>query len=453
MSESKKTWVIGITDDLEIMESNEEPITPTRIKVKPLVRPLMKRQVTRAQPRPVVKPVPRRPMHYALLVMLTYLLGPFALLLTGRGRQNRTWLFTGCSSGLVGLGLMVGRGSIMAGIESGLAIVMLGLLTVLVVMAGFSAWARALVLTKDPDPAVRAMQHQAFPSWLHKPWVLGSLGFLAPGLGLLLAGRARRAAAVLWACQLGVLAGLVVLHARWIWQVNVSSDIGALDPNRLEVIFMGAALACLLSGMGWVGLALEGGRQAASAHGGSRLPRGDWYSLALVASLAVFAFTADPVMVAEGLDAQGQRLQELGYRVIPLTMSVAAHRCDPSRARYAIQAVDLYAELGHGDKAEELRSRLDQNLGDFVELVLLEESPPGESSEILYAETGPGSDQLMDQAMSPLLQQAMDQNMGPVMAEDSTPAPVEIEDKQPEQVFNGLFPHTFFGAMLVPDPE
>ena len=189
MSDSNKTWVIGITDDLELRRSGEEPPTPTRPMIRPVSRPLPTRAIARPQPRPVVNARPARQLHYALLVALTYLLGPFALVLTERGRRGRAWLIAGTVAGLAGIALTVWRVGILARVEASWTAVVLGGITSAVLMIGFSAWARALLLTRDPDASARKTRRQAFPTWLRKPAVLGGLGFVVPGLGLLLAGR------------------------------------------------------------------------------------------------------------------------------------------------------------------------------------------------------------------------------------------------------------------------
>ena len=431
MSEAEKTWVIGIADDLETTRRAVESPAPMRPMARPMVRPIMRRSTVSHRSKHAVKARSGNRLHYAFLVALTYLLGPFALMLTERGRRSRMLCFYGAVAGLSGIALMVWRADLLANVQTGWGVTMLVMGTALIILAWFSIWARALLLTGQSDSVLQRVKRENFPLWLKKPWVLGGLGFLVPGLGLLLVGRIRRAVAVLWFCQLGVVAGLVLFHASWIWQANKTWKIGAISSNLLEVTFLLAGVGMLLGILGWIVQALEGSRQASSRGAGSVRPRGDRYAIALAASLAVFVLATDSVDIARKLDIQSSLLKESGCRVIPLYLSLAAHRCDPSQSRYAIQAMDLYAELGREDQAGHLRARLNENLGSYVELVRLENSSGEASEEILYTLVDPVSD----------------------------PAPVPDESvrtqnqSQSEPAVEWTAQATYFGTMMIPDPQ
>ena len=144
--------------------------------------------------------------------------------------------------------------------------------------------------------------------------------------------------------------------------------------------------------------------------------------------------TADPGTLAERLDHRAGQLMDSGYHVIPLQLSLAAHRCDPSHSRYAIQAMGLYTELGRTDQAEELRNRLDSNLGPFVELVRLENPNQERFSEVLYAQA------------SPVVEPAS----AAVESQETPVAPVEA---QPEPAVDQIVQAVFFGTMMMPEPE
>lgn len=440
MAENEKTWVIGITDDLVTKKPTAEPPAATRPPFRSPARATVSRPTVRVQPKPPVKAQAHRRMHFALVLALTYLLGPFALLLTSGGRQARGWLVAGLGSGLAGIGMVVWRGRILSAVDVGWALVLLAAAVSLVSLLWFSAWARALTMTWEPDAAIRRERSERLPQWLKRPLTSGALGFLVPGLGLLLAGRVRRAAIVLWLGQLPVLAGVALMLSPWAWNVNRNSALGAIDPSLLESLFLVAAAALVLAIIGWIAQALEGGRQALRIRGVMPAGRGDRYALALVASLVIVAVVYDPAPLAQSLDEHAGQLRESGLKVIPLAFTLAAHRCDPAQSRYAIQAMGLYEELGRFDRAEALRADLDRNLVPFVNLVLRERPMRDAEHEFIYVRSEP----VKGAAAVPEVVDATLQG---------TPMESPPEPTGANPGLEAISPAALFGTMMVPDPK
>ncbi len=90
MSHEDKIWLIEAGDVLETPRPQQElPATPRpaphpRPRTAAVVEPREPRRVVREQARP-------QTLHIAPLLVLTWLLGPLAVLLTPEGRRERTW--------------------------------------------------------------------------------------------------------------------------------------------------------------------------------------------------------------------------------------------------------------------------------------------------------------------------------------------------------------------------
>lgn len=358
MTDSKKTWVIGIADDLEVKNPEREyPETPRYHKplesrpAAPAASAQSARPVAKAVPRPAAEPPRSRRMQYALLVLLTYLLGPFALLLTTAGRRDRVAVVAGivAAAGLVAMAMY--RAQLLAMAGAGWAAIGIGLLLAALVFVVFSAWARALQVTRAPDQAARVRDGQSLPYWLRKPWVMGLLSLVAPGAGMLLAGRTWRAATVLWSAFIAVLAAVTLMHASWWWGIAHGEASGVVQPGRIEMMLVVAAALLVLSFVGWIAQALEGVRQGLLASGRSGTGRGDRMAVALGVALLALFVAASPARLAGELDYRADLLHGEGYRIIPLGLTLTAQRLDPGRPAYAVQASRLYAELGMTDRA------------------------------------------------------------------------------------------------------
>ena len=182
----------------------------------------------------------------------------------------------------------------------------------------------------------------------------------------------------------GVVAAVMVLAGgKGIWAGNQAGQAGSLNPVVLETIFLLAAGVLLAGFVGWIAQALEGARQMMEEPSIRHRMRGDWYAAALLVTLIGMAMVWDPTTMAVHFDDGSVVMREQGFRLIPLKMSLSAHRLDPASSQYAIRAMELCEELGRTAEAADLRRELDGNLASYLALVQAEKPGP-----ILPANTG-----------------------------------------------------------------
>ncbi len=86
-------------------------------------------------------------------------------------------------------------------------------------------------------------------------------------------------------------------------------------------------------------------------------------------SCAALAVGGNPGHVARQLGDAALVLRVEGMTIIPLQLSLAADRLDPSCAEYAVQAIALNEARGDQARAGALRARLDQGLATYVALL------------------------------------------------------------------------------------
>ncbi|MCK9996737.1 MAG: hypothetical protein KAH56_10725, partial [Candidatus Krumholzibacteria bacterium] len=304
-------------------------------------------------------------LQFAPLVILTYLLGPFSVHFNPENRHRKELLTAGMISGTAGLGMFAGRNFILDITGKGWPLWPVALIGALVLVTAFSVWARAAFLAGSGE---RQPRHK-LPPILRKPWAVGIVGLMAPGLGLLLAGCARRGAAVIWAAWPVAGAVLVLTNGLQIWSRSMGAKAGSLQPAVIEGVFMISAGILAVGLIGWIAQALEGARQMMDDPGIGNRMRGDWYAAALMCTLAGMAFVWDPPNMARHLDNGGIILREKGLRIIPLHLTTAAHRLDPGPSEYPVRVLELYEELGRRDEAIRLRRELDGNLASYLALV------------------------------------------------------------------------------------
>ncbi len=361
MYDNEKIYSIELGEDLAMPDPPREPRTVARA-ARPKARPVQKARMPR--PARESKP-PSSELQFASLVTLTYLLGPFSVALNPDNRGRKGLLFAGLISGMAGLGMFAGRGFIFNLIGKGWPLWPLALIGAVVMVTAFSTWARCAmsVVRRQQNP-----RHK-LPSLLRKPWAVGVTGLVAPGLGLLLAGCARRGAVVIWAAWAVVAAVLVLAGSPELWANNQAAGAGSINPVALETIFLLAAGILGVGLIGWIAQALEGARQMMDEPAFRHRMRGDWYAAALLFTLVGMAVVWDPSAMAGHLDGGSVVLREKGFRLIPLKLSQAAHRLDPAPSQYAIQAMELCEELGRTGEATRLRSELDGNLASYLAMV------------------------------------------------------------------------------------
>jgi hypothetical protein len=288
-----------------------------------------------------------------LLVLLSYILGPFALLVTREGRKNKVWLSVAIASGVASVLIVWRWKAILPLLEGrGVTVVPVVFFSSIVILTGLTAWARALLLMGRRN----LLLPQILPKWIKRPGSIGAIGLVVPGLGLFIAGHPRRGTFACWMVGTLIVSALILSNAAWIWNLHKGAGIVASD--ALEIVFLVIAAVGLLGIATWIVQALDGVRLAEHRFARRETPRGDAAAFALL--IAVVAFTAmfEPASVAETLDRFAVSSRHDGYRIIPLYAELAALRIDPSQPVFAARAAELYDEIGRHDRADLMRDEL-----------------------------------------------------------------------------------------------
>jgi len=353
MLESEKLYVIDLGEDV----NPTPPVEPPRDIIRKPARPVV------ARPRPVKKPVtePWRPpavrLHFATSLVLSYLLGPFGLLLWPDGRGNPAWSILSVFSGVGSVVLAWQWRNILGLGSSGSLLFPLLMLTAVVSLCAFTAWAKGLHLAY----ASRARSHTTWPAWMRSAWAVTGLGLVAPGLGLYLTGSPRRAVAALWAFWPVFFSAIVLAHAGWTWQWMQSTLHTADLTNMFENLLLMVAGAAALGVVWWVVQALAGLHRQSRQAQISGSPHGDRYAVALLAAVLALAVWARPATLATVANDAGIVLQEKGLRTIPLYLAQSAHRLDPGQTGYALQVAALHEARGDQAAASRMQADLEQN--------------------------------------------------------------------------------------------
>lgn len=358
MAVEKHDWMIEAGDVVDVMVPHRKQPAATEFD-RPGEAVARAATMRRGRPRRRrIRPA-RSGLRFAPLVALTYALGPLSILLTPAGRAQKICVFWAGLSYVAMVVLVAFRfGQLVRPAEPASVWVWLALLGVAVV-GGFVAWSRAVSLLADEG----LPQRYKLPHWLRRDWVVSLLGLFAPGSGFLLGGRADRAAAVLWSLCPAVLAAAVLLNAGDLWRYHRQQGWLADGGPQLEKLFLIAGAAVGLGFLAYIAQALEGVRQMVVEPGLWRQGRRDYYAFGLVAVLALVAVAANPERMAAQLQAGGEVLRAEGLQVIPLKLAVTAHHLDPGEPEYSLRAMELYAELGHEKRANNVRSELDRYYG------------------------------------------------------------------------------------------
>lgn len=289
------------------------------------------------------------------LTMLSYLLGPLAILSIKQGRKSRAWLSIALSSSALSVIALWRCGSIFSRPATGsFADGVWIFLGCVAVAAAFTAWAYAAVLIgRHKSAALRRL-----PAWLGHQAAVGTMGVLVPGLGLFITGHSRRAAFAVWMAGAVLLSTLVLSHAGWLWRWNEATGAVAIAPHTLEYLFLVLGVVGLLGALTWIVQALDGTRFAGSRASRGIQVRGDLLAGMLLAVIAVFAVTFEPALVALTLDEFAVSAYGEGLKIIPLHASLNAALLDPSRPAYVLHAASIYEDLGMDNEARALRIEL-----------------------------------------------------------------------------------------------
>lgn len=370
MYDDEKVYAIDLGEDLVIEKDHGKPAEASSSRAGdefPMSKPrLVLRNKASSTGQKAGKKAPRR-LHFALLTPLTFLLGPFAILLTPEGRGKRDWAVLGTVMGFLMAATVVWGRDLVARVATGPMLGPLLVLFVSVLVVGFWTWSRAVYLAGLKRPA-----NHKLPRWFTRVTTVGLFGLAMPGMGLLAAGRSRRAALVLALTGLPV-AALFLLGAVDLWWPSILAGESVMSPVQFEKLLLAAALVLVLGVLGWVAQALEGARLFQLETGAPKGRRGDIYGLALLGALAALFATAEPAPVARYLGREAQSLRAEGYGIIPLTMVRTAALLDPGRTDYVVTELEILEEMGKPAPAAELRHRLENDLAPYLDMVRSEE--------------------------------------------------------------------------------
>ena len=148
MYENEKIYSIEIGEVLEMPDPPKEPqaIDPaSQVPPRPSRPAPRPKSAPRPQPQVESKP-PSGGLHFASLMILTFLLGPFSVHLNPENREKKGLLTVGMISGMACLGMFAGRGFILDIIGESGSLWPLAAIATLVGVTVFSVWARALNL-------------------------------------------------------------------------------------------------------------------------------------------------------------------------------------------------------------------------------------------------------------------------------------------------------------------
>jgi hypothetical protein len=327
--------------------------------------PRARRQVAvkrarRVEPRPVNDLPPPRPWRS---LTGAYLAGPLGLLVTGRARDSNraTWI-----AALAPVLLMAGAVTSWLQAERLFGPRELSILaqTAFLALAGaawVTAWSTALLRSGRACKA-------GLPSWRgrRRPFVVGVLGLLAPGLGLLLLGSFLRGVLSLVLVSLGGLAAVVLLRAATFWSWHQAAADPLLTGLQLEAAFLtlgGLVAAGLLA---WLISAFDGARLASLAPAGRRRSSADRVAVALLVALIALAIFFRPLDVARELDRTTNGLAVGGLRLIPLWTAQAAVVLAPGEPEFALRLADRHEALGRNHAAEAIRQDLAGRWGRYL---------------------------------------------------------------------------------------
>lgn len=288
-------------------------------------------------------------------VLLSYLLGPLSILTTREGRTSKLWVALALGSVAVTLSFLLGWSNILSKLgEKGYVILPLMLVTSISILIGFTVWARAI----HTIGRHRALLPQNLPDPLRRPGLIGMLGFLFPGMGLLVTGHHRRASFTVWLTGLLALSLFVLSRAAWLWSWNKGAGSEALQGKTLEYLFIVMGIVAAFGVLVWIVQALDGARLAERRFVQNRRTSGGTAAFALLASILLFVLVFEPASVADTLDNLAVSAQQEGYRLLPLHAELAAMQLDPSRPAFTVEAAELYDRLGEHESARALRDDL-----------------------------------------------------------------------------------------------
>jgi hypothetical protein len=363
MYENEKVYAIDLGEDLEVTRDDSPP---EEVSSDSRSRSSRRRLIIRRAPARSGgdgKKESRR-LHFALLLPLVYLLGPFAVVLTPEGRRRKDWVITGTILGCGWIATAVWHARLLDWVVRDVARGPILLVLASLLVGGFSVWARAVLFAGGRNlPA-----NHRLPLPFRRAWGVGFMGLVAPGAGLLAVGCHRRAAAVLWLSWIPLSAAVFLGGAPHLQELRGMAPDAAFE----RALMIAAALAA--AGLvGWLVQALEGARLVPWEERRYGRPWGDLLGLTAVVGMLTLMMAVDLAPLARHLGREARALRAEGYRLVPLAMVRGAAVLDPARTDYRVTAMEILRDLGREEPAAELRHRLESDLGPYLEMVRREE--------------------------------------------------------------------------------
>jgi hypothetical protein len=307
-----------------------------------------------------------------LLIAMTYLPGPLAALIVPDAGGR---LVKGCAlvfGAVWGVALWQ-RPHLPAVLRAGpealaaLAAVLLG-----ASVLGFAAWSRTVMRTgRELKPRL-----PRFPRWVHLPPTILVLGTCFPGLGLLLAGRTRRAGWAVWSLLPVLWCAAVIAQSPSVWNLHLARGWDRALSSRLEIVFIASGVVGLCGLLLWTVQALDGMRLEIAWRERGRRPRSDWMAGVLLAALAALLVSANPASVAMELDALSQAARNDDLLLCPAGLTWVASRLDPSRPLYELRLAEVYNALGWTGRARDVRASLEARWRPYDAARTADASPP-----------------------------------------------------------------------------
>jgi len=350
MAQEDRTYVITPADtDPGLLRS----LTPLGDAVgAPAGRRQRRRRASGTANRTAARVAP--PAHPALLLVAAYLLGPAALLVASADRRHR-WcriaIAVAAASAAVAA-IAWWKAAILFGPRDAATLVQVATAAVATI-AWVTVWSAGIW---------RAAGRCGEGPWSlpgrRRPVAAAAIGFVAPGLGLLLTGHARRAIATIVLVGVAVLAGLACLQVDtwWSWHRRWS-PAPATDLHFEYGVLVAVGLAAAGS-LAWLVSALDGARLATGPQAMRRVAVANRAPAALLAALIAFVAFYRPAGIAGDLDLATQRFADRGFRVLPLCTAVAATYLDPAEPLFAWRLAERLDALGRTADAAVARDAL-----------------------------------------------------------------------------------------------
>lgn len=321
-------------------------------------------ETTRNVPRAQGLRMPERRSGLPLLLMCCA--GPLAIFATSRGRRSRIWPLSAVLSVLLGGFTALLWDPVVGQTAAGSR----GAVTLLVAacaatVAGFAAWSRGIFLIGRQEGA----RIRRIPELLKRPGGTGLLGALVPGLGLLISGRARQAAASLWIVCAALVSAMILSQADWIWRFDRRAGALAAGGRALEYFFVFLAVCALAGALAWIAQALAGMRHSPKGDGRTAAARAGAAIAVSLAAIAAWSLLFERGPMAERLDRAASVLHEEGLEFVPVGMAEAAMRLDSSHPEYTARAIEIYERAGRYDEATALRRSLVERLAPCIGLL------------------------------------------------------------------------------------